>query len=476
MTIRAARFALAALLLSCVPTLGAELRIGRADITITPGPGLPMAGYYSVRLNEGVHDDLFAKAIVLESGGDKAALVACDLIGIPSEIIERARARITATTGVRGENVMISATHSHTGPSISSRLDGLDDRTIGLVRDYVDSLVEKIAESVRWAEADLAAARVSAAVGHEDSVAFIRRFVMKDGSIGWNPGKRNPNIVRPAGEIDPAAPVVYFDTPEGEPLAMYVNYANHLDTVGGMEYSADYPYTLAAMLGAAKGEDMLTVFTIGTAGNVNHIDVSSAAPQKGHEEAARIGAILAGEVLRSLRRLQAIEPGALQSSREMVPLPLAPIRPEDPEWARGVVAKYGTPEAAPFLDQVYAFKAIEIEARQGRPIEAEVQVISLGDQLAWVGLPGEIFVELGKAIKSASPFPYTIVVELANGSMGYVPNRRAYPEGAYEVVSSRVAAGSGELLVDAAVRLLVAQRQRYLPELKGRHAGAGEER
>jgi hypothetical protein len=451
--------------------LGAELRVGRAAVKITPGPGLPMAGYYRVRLNEDVHDDLLAKAIVLESGGAKAALVACDLIGIPAEIVAKARERVTATTGVPGENVMISATHSHTGPSISSRLDGLDAKTLGLVREYVDLLSQKIAESVRLAEADLTAARVSAGIGQEDSVAFIRRFLMTDGSIGWNPGKKNPNIVRPVGEIDPAVPVVYFDSPDGEPLAAYVNYANHLDTVGGMEYSADYPFTLAKLLGAAKGPGMLTAFTIGTAGQVNHIDVKSATPQKGHDEAARIGAILAGEVLRTMRRLQSVEPGEVQASREIVPLPLAPIRSEDPDWARGVVAKYGTDDAAPFLDQVYAFKAIEIEQRQGRPIEAEVQVISLGDQIAWVGLPGEIFVELGKAIKIASPFRYTIVAELANGSIGYVPNRRAYPEGAYEVISSRVAAGGGEMLVDAAVRMLIEHRQRHLPELKGRYAG-----
>ncbi len=455
------------------PASGAELRVGRAAVKITPGMGLPMAGYYSVRLNEGVHDDLFAKAIVLESGGVKAALVACDLIGIPAEVIAKARARIAATTGVPGDNVMISATHSHTGPSISARLDGLDEKTLRLVEEYAEALPQKIAESVRQAEADLAPMRVSAATGREDSVAFIRRFLMNDGSIGWNPGKLNPKIVRPVGEIDPAVPVVYFETAEGEPRALYVNYADHLDTVGGMEYSADYAYTLAKLVGAAKGPNLLTVFTIGTAGNVNHIDVTSATPQKGNAEAARIGAILAGEVLRTLRKLQAVEPGELQASREVVELPPAPIQPQDPAWARGVVAKYGTPQAAPFYDQVYAFKVLEIEELRGKPVDAEVQVISLGDQIAWVGLPGEIFVELGKAIKLASPFPVTIVAELANGSIGYVPDRKAYPEGAYEVVNSRVAAGGGEMLVDAAVRMLIQHRQRFLPRFEGRYAAVG---
>jgi neutral ceramidase len=83
-----------------------------------------------------------------------------------------------------------------------------------------------------------------------------------------------------------------------------------------------------------------------------------------------------------------------------------------------------------------------------------VQVIALGNEVAWVSLPGEIFTELGLAIKQDSPFPHTIIAELANGSIGYIPSRRAYEQGNYEVVSARCAQGSGERLVDAAVKML----------------------
>src|SRR5439155_7109688 len=93
-------------------------------------------------------------------------------------------------------------------------------------------------------------------------------------------------------------------------------------------------------------------------------------------------------------------------------------------------------------------------AREGRPYEVEVQVVALGDEVAFVSLPGEIFVELGLAIKKASPFKYTFIAELANGSIGYIPDRTAYQEGNYEVVSARCAQGSGELLVDSAIRQL----------------------
>jgi hypothetical protein len=104
---------------------------------------------------------------------------------------------------------------------------------------------------------------------------------------------------------------------------------------------------------------------------------------------------------------------------------------------------------------VYAFKVLELEERNHTALEAEGQVIALGRDLAWVGLPGEIFVELGKTIKLASPFRQTIIAELANGSLGYIPDRKAYPQGAYEPISARMAAGSGEKLVDAASAMLV---------------------
>jgi hypothetical protein len=106
-----------------------------------------------------------------------------------------------------------------------------------------------------------------------------------------------------------------------------------------------------------------------------------------------------------------------------------------------------------FLDQVQAFRVLDVAARQGKPWEVEVQVIAVGD-VAWVSLPGEIFTELGLAIKKASPFGHTLIAELADGSIGYIPNKPAYPQGNYEVVSARGAAGSGEQLVEVAKRLL----------------------
>jgi neutral ceramidase len=439
--------------LTCISA--AEYRAGAAQVVITPPRGMPMAGYYYVRLNEGTHDDLHAKAIVIEGRSNKVALVGLDLVHIPRNFVEAARSQIEKETGIPGDHVMISATHSHTGPELGSRLKGVDSATESLAQSYYKILPGKIAESVRLANAALTPVTISAGVGHEDSVSFIRRYFMTDGSVGWNPGKLNPKIVRPAGKIDPDIAVVSFQSPERRPLAAYVNFANHLDTMGGMQFSADYAYTLAKDLADAKGPEMLTLFTNGCAGNINHVDVSRAEPQKGALESARIGTVLAGDVLKTWPHLRELTPGPIQVRSQIVPLPLAPYAPEDVAKAREVVAAYGKPNSRPFYDQVYAFKVMELEERKHKPLEAEVQVIALGRDVAWVGLPGEIFVELGKTIKLASPFRQTIIAELANGSLGYIPDRKAYAQGAYEPISARMAAGSGEKLVDAASAMLI---------------------
>ncbi len=436
------------------PARSGDLKAGAAAVVITPPTGIPMAGYYAERGARGVHDDLYARAIVIESGGRAAALVALDLITTPRELVEPARREIERTTHVRGADVMISATHSHTGPMIDR------DNPFGggskLVRDYLAGLPARIAESVHQAEARLAPAKAFAAAGRETSIAFNRRFHMKDGTVGWNPGKLNPAIIKPAGTIDPEVPVVYFESTAGRPIATYVNYAVHLDNVGQPSLSADLVYPLSRALADFKGPAMVTAFTAGCCGDVNHINVSWSEPQRGFANAARMGTILAGEVLRTWPRLQPVEAGAVRVRSATVSLPLPAISEADVVRSRAVIARMQAPNGhrPAFIEMVDALKIRDVAARQGRPLEVEVQVVALGDRLAWVSLPGEIFVELGLAIKQDSPFGRTIVAELADGAIGYIPSRRAYAQGNYEVVSARCGEGSGERLVDAAGKLL----------------------
>jgi hypothetical protein len=276
---------------------------------------------------------------------------------------------------------------------------------------------------------------------------------MRDNTVSWNPRKLHPDIVRPAGPIDPEVGVVYFDTAQGKPVATYVNFALHPDTVGGEGVSADYPGVIARLLGEYKGEEMVTVFANGCCGNINHRNIQWADSQKGPHEARRIGTVLAGAVCKTFPTLKPVPADTLRVKAEVVKLPLAPITSEDVAKAREVVKQVKEPKT-PFLDKVKAYQTLDVAAREDKPLEVEVQVVALGDQVAWVSLPGEIFVELGLAIKKDSPFRHTLIAELANGSIGYIPDKAAYAQGNYEVVSARCAEGSGEMLVETALRLL----------------------
>jgi hypothetical protein len=431
-----------------------EFRAGAAAVAITPPVGIPMAGYYSERGALGVHDDLYAKAIVMEQGGETAALVALDLIASPRDLVDDARSAIDRACRVRGTNVMISATHSHTGPIVDTknRFGGQSS----LVKSYRESLPAKIAEAVRQAESRLTPVALYTARGREASIAFNRRYHMKDGTVGWNPGKGNPAIVKPAGTIDPDVPVVFFEAADHRAVATYVNYAVHLDNIGEPFISADMPATLSRCLGEFKGPQMVTLFTAGCCGDINHIDVQWKEAQRGFGNPARMGTILAGEALRTWPRLASVETNPLRIKSTTVSLPLPELKNGDVEKARATVARMsGEASKRPtFMEVVDAFKVLDVAARDGKPHEVEVQVISLGKQVAWVSLPGEVFTELGLAIKQDSPFPMTIIAELANGLLGYIPSRRAYAQGNYEVVSARCAEGSGERLVDAALKML----------------------
>lgn len=439
-----------------LPTMvqAADLRAGAAAVDITPPEGTPLAGYYSPRGATKVLDPIFSKALVLEQGDTKVALVVCDLVSLPRHTVVAARRLIEEQTGIPGAHVMISATHTHTGPALvrESAFDSLVGANNDLGRRYTERLPELIAQSVAQAMTKLAPVRVSAVIGREETIAHNRRFHMRDGTVSWNPRKQHPEIVQPAGPIDPEVGIIDLSTPEAKPVAVYVNYALHADTVGGSAISADFPGVLSRLLAEFRGPELVTIFANGCCGNINHRNIGWSDPQHGPHEARRLGTALAGAVCAAWPKLKPLA-GSLRVRSTIVKLPLTPITDDDIAQANDVLKRINEPKTT-FLEKVKAFQVLDVKARNGKPWEVEVQVVALGDQVAWVSLPGEIFVELGLAIKKDSPFPVTLLAELANGSIGYIPNQAAYPQGNYEVVSARCAAGSGELLVDAALKLL----------------------
>ncbi|MBL9135640.1 MAG: hypothetical protein JNK85_07225 [Verrucomicrobiales bacterium] len=259
--------------------------------------------------------------------------------------------------------------------------------------------------------------------------------------------------------MDPEVGVFYAESRESpaRPVLTFVNYAMHPDTTGGTRLSADYPGALSRMLALYKGAEMLTVFANGTCGNLNHLDFRWAAPQSSPQEAHRLGVILAAAVFKAYPKqhpLPDFPSGSLKVSKEIVRLPLPSFTEAELAQARTDARTATDSTRDGFMRLVRAHRILDVAAREGKPQEVEVQIIALGRETAWVSWPGEIFVELGLSVKAASPFPHTYNIELANGTIGYIPNKSAWPEGNYEVESARVAEGSGELLVTSALRQL----------------------
>lgn len=436
------------------------LRVGFGKSDITPVRPTPMAGYYGVRYSTDMHDPLWSKATMLDDGKTKVVLISVDLIATTPWMVAETRELIREKFGIPPECVMISATHSHTGPMLyepDEKLPARFGNQTDEAKQYMLSLPSRILESVVAAESFLGQASLHHGICDESRLAFNRRFFMTDGTVGWNPGKLNPKIVREAGPTDDGLPIIVVHDDKSTPIGVLSSFAIHLDTVGGTEWSADMPFTLERCLGSVFGTDRHFQYATGCCGDVNHIDVRSASRQGGHQEAARIGTRLSGAILRNLNALQRAATTDIQASREIVMLPKAPHTEERSRWAKDVLSKISSTPAPPFMDMVEAYRIADVEARGESLIEAEVQVITVGREIAWVALPGEIFVQLGMSIKAGSPFATTSIHELANGSIGYVPTQQAYAQGNYEVISARCAEGSGELLVASALKQLRAQ-------------------
>jgi hypothetical protein len=414
-----------------------------------------MAGYYHDRKADDIHDDLFAHALVIGKGGSCAAIVVCDLIGLEKELASTARELAARRTGIPADSILICCTHTHTGPVLSRRRGRI------MARDeaYTEVLVRRIADSVCLACKRSQDANLHVGIGQVEGINFNRRYWMKDGTLRTNPPFQSPDIVRPAGPTDPQLGVLHASGKDSRALAILTNYALHADEVGGTAICADYQGVANRLLKAVLGPDCAVLCTNGCCGDINHFDVSRPGPQSGMRFADRSGAALAGEVLKRLPDLVPVAAGQPYVISATVEAALRVPSPEEVAWANEAAGQElrGFDQAG--LDVVRAHRILALWELGLTAMPLTVYVLAIGD-FALVGLPGEIFVELGLAIKSHSPFPYTFVAELCNDSVGYVPTHNAYQEGGYEATSSFFTPGTGEKLVDLALELLQEARGR----------------
>lgn len=446
-----------------------DLLLGIAVTDITPPPGY---GQYRGAAS-GVHDPLHAKALVFRQGDEKGALVVSQIIGINRELSGHVRRLAAKETGIPFHNISMTASHTHTGPRYSrdfSQYVATHEITLeALKRDpvYPAQLMAKLVHTIVRAYGSTRPIRVDSGLAEAYGISFNRRFLMSNGRVRFNPGFQNPEIVRPMGPVDPEVNILAFrEVDQDVPFASLVVFANHLDTVGGTDFSADYPYHLSEALRKEFGGDFISVFGTGTCGNLNHYDVTKPGPQRGHDViTAKIGRTLAQSFIDEVPMLQTQQP-AFAVRMQVVFAPMQEPSAEEIAWAQNEDAEPLYPER-PFLVARRRSKILSILEKRisGEAIPPsiqtekwtlplEVHVFRLSREAAVVTLPGEVFVELGLEIKRRSPFANTGVIELANCEISYVPTRDAFREGDYEVINSRVDPGGGEMLVGAAVKML----------------------
>ncbi|BBH24247.1 hypothetical protein Back11_55920 [Paenibacillus baekrokdamisoli] len=422
-----------------------------SEVDITPPLGNTIPGYFHDRKATGIKDRLYAKALVVQAVGGIVAIVALDCLDLTPLIVAGIRGRIAAFTDIPYSCIMVSATHTHTGPPvISTSFYEADDQ-------YLSWMKERAADAAIAAYRQRRNARIGFGVGYEPHIAFNRRFYMKDGTVKTNPGIGNPFIDRPTGPIDPQVFVMRIDDEQGSPIGVLTNYACHTDAVGGTEYSADYPGELSVRLKKELGDQAVSLFLMGASGNINHVNAMDGNeadydPSIAHYK--KMGRILSREVLKAREKIKTASKLQVAVKQTVFPVQYRLPSEEDIQAVQQIQLE----ALSPAIKANFAQELLKAsESRDTSYVEAEIQVISLGE-LAIVGLPGELFVEFGLEIKEKSPFPFTIVNELCNGSTGgYICTRIAYQQGGYEPIitsHSRLAIDTGEIFVQHSLQLL----------------------
>ena len=259
-----------------------QLYCGWARTDITPTVPVSLAGYFNIRIWDKVLDRLEARAIVFKQGGKIAAIVNTDLISSAQLLIDRVWKRIADLKEFSKENLIFCSTHTHTGPEIR-----VNQNYQPCSEECGEHIAEAVSQALRKALADLQPVDgMVQGETYDNRFIFNRRYWMKSGEVVTNPGKFNPEIVRPEGTVDPEIPLVGIKR-NGKLALLFANMVNHSDTIGGNGVSADWPGFTRRIIESQMPEDFMFVPIIGTAGNINHFDVKSDLNQTCYAEAER---------------------------------------------------------------------------------------------------------------------------------------------------------------------------------------------
>ncbi|MYB76498.1 MAG: hypothetical protein F4X83_05270 [Chloroflexi bacterium] len=439
--------------------------VGTARVCITPDVGMPYLGYGWDRQDPflGVNDDLWAKALVIDDGERAAALIACDMIGFPpAPFAASVREQVAIHTSIPGEHVMLSASHTHSSHA------SIDLSTLELEWPWVQELIGSLAGAAIAAWQQRQPAMIKVTSGEIHGISENRRVFRSDGKVYRNWDRTVPGAEVRRGPIDPEVGVLLAQRPDGSPLAVLSNFTAHpICAMSQPLVSADFTGLAMTAVEDALGPGVTALFTQGACGDVNPPVV-----RRNVRDAREVGLELGGEVLRAAASLLPDEVPATDCRVRVATKHVTweyrmDLMPKDAA-ARAYAAatekieslKRGGASAAAVRAEANRHRdALEnymLTRNDARREEGEIQVLAIGDS-AWVGVPGELFCQIGLDIKKQSPVAHTYIVGYANCYQGYFPTPIAYTEGGYEVNVgrwSRFTAAAGVSIEETALELL----------------------
>jgi neutral ceramidase len=411
------------------------------DVTPEKFP-VSVNGGFADRKAASAHDRLHARCLVLDDGTTKLAIVVVDSCMIPKGLVDVAKALAQKKTGIPADNILISATHTHTAPTVAGVFQSEPDE------GYARYLTERIAEGIEKAHSQLAPAKAAWAVGQEPDHVFNRRWRMKPDVINtdpfggttdrvrMNPPRANPSLVEPAGPTDPSVTILSLRSADDKPLAVYANYSLHY--VGDLPpLSADYFGVFAEVISrkVKGGPEFVGALSNGTSGNINNINFKEpAAKMKPGERSRQVAEAVAEAAVKALSNVEYRTDLKLGVANRRLILPVRKPTRDELNRAEMILGKAKGRDLKG-ADEVYARETI-LMALYPDTVDVPLKVMRVGD-LAIAAIPCEVFVEIGLSIKKASPFKPTCVVSLANGYNGYLPTPEHHALGGYETWRAR---------------------------------------
>ena len=438
------------------------MKAGFAEREYTPLEG-PVPGQIEVGYAVGKRTPLMAHVAIIESQNAGTVLVSLDIIFTSTSFINKLRTRISEITGFPMSHILIACTHTHTGCAV--------DCDVWAYKGDPECLAEvekQTIEAVYAAWESREDVRLGTASGYDARFNFCRDWYTTDGYIVMNPGFKNrEKLVKPYAAVDHTVNVMRLDDLNGKPKCLIVNYANHLDTTqapDGLKFGADFAGYLRRALQQEYGEDVTVLFLNGCCANVNHYDYNNHSCRTAHCRpgvipAEEIGCGLAETVKNLCPPLITNEEEArIEGASRMHLISRRKANRAHKEWAVKTQEDINAGKEVHTRERLLADMYLHEDPSIPNTMDIEITVLQIG---SWtiVGLPGEIYSDIGLKIKANSPFANTIVVEIANGYNGYISPDLIQRAGNYEGIYSMVAytgLGAADALINGATNMLYA--------------------